>query len=105
MPRGVLYIVAPGRGSNQEVAMSVANGIAVRLRSDHQHGLFVLRQVRKDETLITYDGPTIDHPTRYSIQIDDGLHIYLSPDQQRELAPLVPEFMRRRIPPQLGIAG
>jgi hypothetical protein len=38
--------------------VSLANGVAVPLRPDHQHGLFVLRQVRKDEILITLDGPT-----------------------------------------------
>jgi hypothetical protein len=58
-----------------EVGVSLGNGVAVRLRTDHQRGLFILRHVRKDEILITYNGPTIDHPTRYSIQIDDGLHI------------------------------
>lgn len=55
--------------------MSLANGVAVQLRPDHQRGLFVLRPVRKDDILITYDGPIIDHSTRYSIQIDDHLHI------------------------------
>jgi SET domain-containing protein len=151
--------------------VSLANGVAVRLRSDHQRGLFVLRDVRKDEILIAYDGPIIDHPTRYSIQIDESLHIdgtpdsnsylnhscspntyvdwkgvflralrdidageeltcnyltadwelhekfvctcgtpncygelkgfkYLSPEQQRALAPFVPDFMKRRILPK-----
>ncbi len=55
--------------------MSLAPGIAMQLRSDKQRGLFVTRPVRKDEILITYDGPIIDHPTRYSIQIDDHQHI------------------------------
>jgi hypothetical protein len=55
--------------------VSLADGVAVRLRPDHQHGLFVLRHVRKDEILIAYDGPIIDHATRYSIQIDESLHI------------------------------
>lgn len=148
--------------------MALSNGVAVWLRSDNQRGLFVLRPVRKDEILITYDGPIIDHPTRYSIQIDENRHIdgtpesnsylnhscapntyvdwrgvflralrdietgeeltcnylttdwelhetfvctcgapncygelrgfkYLRPEQQRELEPFVPEFMKRRI--------
>lgn len=36
--------------------------------------------MRKDEVLITYDGPLIDHPTRYSIQIDENLHIDGTPE-------------------------
>ncbi len=55
--------------------MSLANGVAMQLRSDQQRGLFVTRSVRKGEILITYDGPIINHATRYSIQIDDKLHI------------------------------
>lgn len=148
--------------------MPLADGIEVRLRRDKQRGLFLTRPARKDEILIVYDGPILDHPTRYSIQIDDILHIdgtpesnawlnhscapnayvdwkgvflralrdiatgeeltcnylttdwelhatflctcgapncygevkgfkYLSPEQQRVLEPLVPEFMRRRM--------
>lgn len=65
--------------------MSLANGVAVRLRCDNQRGLFVLKPVRKDEILITYDGPTIDHPTRYSIQIDDNLHIDGTPESNAYL--------------------
>lgn len=38
--------------------MSLANGVAVPLRPDDQYGLFVLRQLRKDEILITRNGPT-----------------------------------------------
>lgn len=55
--------------------MSLTNGVAMQLRPDKQRGLFVTRPVRKGEILITYDGPLIDHATRYSIQIDDNLHI------------------------------
>lgn len=55
--------------------MSLAPGVAVQLRSDGQRGLFVTRRVRQGEVLLTYDGPIIDHATRYSIQIDDHLHI------------------------------
>ena len=45
------------------------------LRKDGQKGLFAIADVRKNEVLITYDGPIIDHATRYSIQIDDHKHI------------------------------
>ena len=65
--------------------MSLANGIAVRLRSDNQRGLFVLRPVRKDEALITYDGPILHHPTRYSVQIDDNRHIEGTPESNAYL--------------------
>ena len=60
--------------------MSLADGVAVRLRSDNQRGLFVLRPVRKDEILITYDGPVFDYSTRYSIQIDEDRHIDGTPE-------------------------
>ena len=60
--------------------MSLATNIAVRLRKDNQRGLFVRRPMRKDEVLITYNGPLIDHPTRYSIQIDENLHIDGTPE-------------------------
>lgn len=36
--------------------------------------------MRKDAALITYDGPVIDYPTRYSIQIDETLHIDGTPE-------------------------
>ena len=65
--------------------MSLANGIEVRLRSDGQRGLFVLRPVRKDEILITYDGPRIAHATRYSIQIEDHVHIEGTPESNAYL--------------------
>ncbi len=55
--------------------MSLASGVAMQLRPDKQRGLFVNRSVRKGEILITYDGPIVKHATRYSIQIDDNLHI------------------------------
>jgi len=44
-------------------------------RKDGQKGLFTIADVQKNEVLITYDGPIIDHATRYSIQIDDNKHI------------------------------
>jgi len=65
--------------------VAVADGIAARLRPDNQRGLFALRPVHKDEILITYDGPIIDHSTRYSIQIDDNLHIEGTPESNAYL--------------------
>lgn len=65
--------------------MSLANGIAVRFRPENHHGLFALRYLLKNEILITYDGPMIDHATRYSIQIDDGWHIDGTPDSNSYL--------------------
>jgi SET domain-containing protein len=41
--------------------------------------------VPKDEILITYDGPIIDRATRYSIQIDDYLHIEGTPESNAYL--------------------
>jgi SET domain-containing protein len=60
--------------------MSLANGVAMQVRPDKQRGLFVTRPVRKAEVLITYDGPIIDHATRYSVQISDHLHIEGTPE-------------------------
>lgn len=149
--------------------MSLAKDVAIHQRPDKQQGLFALRSVPRGTILIIYDGPIIDHPTRYSIQITDSQHIegtpesnaylnhscapntyvdwkgvflralrdlaageeltcnylttdwdlhekfvctcgapncfgeikgfrYLSLEQQRELEPFVPEFMKKRIP-------
>jgi len=41
--------------------------------------------INEHEVLITYDGPIIDHPTRYSIQIDDGKHIEGTPESNAYL--------------------
>jgi SET domain-containing protein len=65
--------------------MSLANSVVVRLRADNQRGLFVLGRVRKDEILITYDGPIIDHPTRYSIQTEENVHIDGTPESNAYL--------------------
>ena len=48
--------------------MSLANGVVMRVRPGKQRGLFVTQPVRKGEILIIYDGPLIDHATRYSVQ-------------------------------------
>ncbi len=60
--------------------MSLAKGVAANVRRDQQRGLFATRPFRKDEVLINFDGPLIDHPTRYSIQIDENLHIEGTPE-------------------------
>ncbi len=65
--------------------MSLARGVAVRLRPDGQRGLFALKPLLRHEILITYDGPLLDHPTRYSIQIDDNLHIEGTPESNAYL--------------------
>jgi hypothetical protein len=55
------------------MALSVKVGPWVR--PDGQKCLSANANISKNEILITYDGPIIDHPTRYSIQIDDDKHI------------------------------
>ncbi len=55
--------------------MSLAEGVVIRTRSDGQKGMFTLKPVCREAILIFYDGPIIDHPTRYSIQIDEDKHI------------------------------
>ncbi len=55
--------------------MSLVNGVIKQVRPDKQRALFVSRPIRKGEVLIIYDGPVIDHATRYSVQISDSLHI------------------------------
>jgi hypothetical protein len=60
--------------------MSLANGVAMQIRSDKQRGLFATRPVCKDETLITYDEPIIDYATRFSNQIDGNLRIEGTPE-------------------------
>jgi hypothetical protein len=44
--------------------VSLASGVTIRVNALNGRGLFVLRPVHKDEILITYDGPILDHPTR-----------------------------------------
>jgi hypothetical protein len=75
--------------------LSLANGIVLRLRSDNQRGLFVLRPVRKDDILIIYDGPMLDHPTRYSIQIAENRHIEGTPESNAYLNPCSPTIRTR----------
>jgi len=65
--------------------MSLASDVEIHRRPDNQLGLFLVRAARPDEILITYDGPILDHPTRYSIQIDDHLHIGGTPESNAYL--------------------
>ena len=55
--------------------MTLSPKVTIGLRIDGQKGLFLTANARQDEVLIAYDGPIIDHPTRYSVQIDDDRHI------------------------------
>ncbi len=55
--------------------MALSSKVTIALREDGQKGLFATADIARDEVLLTYDGPVIDHPTRYSIQIDDDRHI------------------------------
>lgn len=55
--------------------MGMSDKIVVSTRPDGQKGLFANAAVQKEEILITYTGPILDHPTRLSIQIDDDKHI------------------------------
>ena len=55
--------------------MALAQGIAVRVRTDRERALFAERAFRSGDVLITYDGPVLDHPTRYSVQIGEHQHV------------------------------
>ncbi len=55
--------------------MALSTKIGPSLRADGQKCLCANADVSKNEIVITYDGPIIDYPTRYSIQIDDDKHI------------------------------
>jgi hypothetical protein len=50
------------------------------MRPDGQEGLFASAAVKRDDVLLTCDGPILDHATRYSIQIDDGRHLDGTPE-------------------------
>jgi SET domain len=55
--------------------MARSDKISLGIRGDGQKGLFANAGISAGEVLITYDGPVIDHATRYSIQVDDDKHI------------------------------
>ncbi len=65
--------------------MALSAKISPSLRPDGQKCLCANADIRKNEVLITYDGPIINHPTRYSIQIDDGKHIEGTPESNAYL--------------------
>lgn len=60
--------------------MALSDGVAPGGRPDGQKGLFARRAFRKDEILVTLDGPVIDHSTRYSVQIDEARHVDGTPE-------------------------
>ena len=49
--------------------------VTIAVRSDGQKGLFALASIDPGDILLTYNGPLIDHATRWSIQIDATTHI------------------------------
>ena len=55
--------------------MALNKKIVVKMRSDNQKGLFAQANIVEDEVLLTFDGPVLNHPTRFSIQLDDDKHI------------------------------
>jgi len=65
--------------------MALSSKISPAVRSDGQKCLRANAAVHRQEVLITYDGPLIDHPTRYSIQIDDHKHIEGTPESNAYL--------------------
>ena len=65
--------------------MSLSPRIGPSLRSDGQKCLVANAPIAENEILITYDGPIIDHPTRYSIQIDDDRHVEGTPESNAYL--------------------
>jgi len=52
--------------------MALSPKVGPSLRPDGQKCLRANAEISENEILISYDGPIIDHPTRYSIQIDDN---------------------------------
>lgn len=59
--------------------------IRLSVRPDGQRCLRADTSIGVNEVLITYDGPIIDHPTRYSIQVDDDKHIEGTPESNAYL--------------------
>jgi hypothetical protein len=55
--------------------MALSPEVSPSVRPDGQKCLSANTDISENDILITYDGPIIDHPTRYSIQIDDDKHI------------------------------
>ncbi len=65
--------------------MALSEKIAASSRPDGQKCLRALVEIAKGEIMIAYDGPILDHPTRYSIQIDDDRHIDGTPESNAYL--------------------
>ena len=65
--------------------MALSSRVRASLRPDGQKCLCANADISENEVLITYDGPIIDHPTRYSIQIDDHKHIEGTPESNAYL--------------------
>ena len=65
--------------------MALSSKIRSSLRPDGQKCLASNARISENEILITYDGAIIDHPTRYSIQIDDEKHIEGTPESNAYL--------------------
>jgi len=65
--------------------MALSSAVCASHRLDGQKCLRANVGIGKEEILITYDGPILDHPTRYSIQIDDGKHIDGTPESNAYL--------------------
>ena len=65
--------------------MALLPKVRPSVRPDGQKCLVANAEISENEILITYDGPIIDHPTRYSIQIDDHKHIEGTPESNAYL--------------------
>jgi SET domain len=65
--------------------MALSSKVRTSIRPDGQKCLVAKASIVKNEILITYDGPAIHHPTRYSIQIDDHKHIEGTPESNAYL--------------------
>ncbi len=65
--------------------MGLSPKLRAVLRNDGQKCLRAAAAISKNEILITYDGPIIDHATRYSIQIDHSRHIEGTPESNAYL--------------------
>ena len=65
--------------------MALSPKIRASIRPGGQKCLVATANITENEILITYDGAFIDHPTRYSIQIDDHKHIEGTPESNAYL--------------------
>jgi hypothetical protein len=65
--------------------VALSSKIGTSIRPDGQKCLVAKANIAENEILITYDGPVIDRPTRYSVQIDDHKHIEGTPESNAYL--------------------